>query len=80
MNELYKIVHASEITVHAGSTCLPIKNQRGKLYVNYKGKQVNVKDIPQIDRSTYPVYFGYVFCGLFRNGANYYFDKLLRTK
>lgn len=63
MNDLYKIQDGSTWHVHAGSHVLPVKNQRGKLYVNFKGKQINLKDIPDQQIELYPIHFGYVFLG-----------------
>ncbi len=34
--------------VYFGTREMPVKDQRGKQYVNYKGRQVNVKDIPRL--------------------------------
>jgi hypothetical protein len=45
-NDLYKTVDGSTCVVRAGERVLPIKHQRGRQYVNFRGKQVHVKDIP----------------------------------
>lgn len=46
--------------VYFGTRELPIKNQRGKQYVNFKGKQINLKDIPEKKIETDEV-FDYIF-------------------
>lgn len=43
--------------VYNGTRELPIKEQRGKKYVNFQGKQVNLKDIPE----KFDEEFDYVF-------------------
>ena len=75
--ELYKVVDGNDISVHAGGTRLSVKNQRGKLYVNFKGRQINLKDTPEIDQRTYPVYFGYIFEGGFEKGPNFYYVQIM---
>ena len=55
--------------VYIGTCAVPVKDQRGRLYVNYKGRQVNIKDIPvlqAIQEEPDPVY-DYIFNGGFIN-------------
>jgi len=43
---------------------LPVKNQRGKKYVNYQGRQINIKRIPEI-KPDWDLFAWYVLSGLF---------------
>lgn len=66
MNGLFKVVHTDGYTVHADERMLPVKNQRGKLYVNFQGKQINLKDIPEKKEALPDPVFDYIFGGLFQ--------------
>ena len=52
--------------VYCGTRELPIKEQRGKKYVNFQGKQVNLKDIPE----KFDEEFDYVFNFGFQKNPN----------
>jgi len=41
-NRVYKV----DDKVYKGYTPLTVQNQRGRLFIKYRGKQVNIKDIP----------------------------------
>lgn len=65
--DLYKKVHAKTNSVHVYTEDgreLPIKEQRGRLYVNYCGKQINLKDIAERGDD---YVFNYIFNGGIRN-------------
>ena len=64
---LYKKVHVYNSEVHVYTDQgreLPVKNQRGRLFVYYNGRQINLKQIPTIQESIDPV-FDYIFNGGF---------------
>jgi len=56
-------MYKSGANVYIGHMPIPVKDQRGKLYINYKGKQVNLKDIPQLPIPEKDYVFNYVFGG-----------------
>ena len=58
-------VYIKDGNVYAGTRQLTIKEQRGKRYVHFQGKQVNVKSLPEIQPETDCV-FEYIFNGGFR--------------
>jgi len=51
-------MYKNGVNVYIGYTPIPVKDQRGKLYINYKGKQVNLKDIPQLPQTEENDYVG----------------------
>lgn len=59
-NRVYKV----DEKVYKGYTHLTVQNQRGRLFVKYRGKQVNIKDIPVIPKVENDWCFDYVFGGL----------------
>lgn len=61
-NRLYK--QGDE--VYFGYNQLTVHDQRGRLFVKFKGKQINLKNIPVLPEDKDPV-FDYVFGGLFQN-------------
>ena len=50
-------------SVYIGYTPIRVHDQRGRKYVNYKGRQVNLNDIPLLPQLQDPV-FDYIFNGL----------------
>lgn len=62
---MYKI----KDVVYVGTRQLTVKDQRGRRYVNYKGSQVNVKDIPVLPSNSEETdcVYEYIFCGGFVN-------------
>jgi len=61
-NRVYKI----DDKVYKGYTPLTVQNQRGRLFIKYRGKQVNIKDIPVLPKVENDWCFDYVFGGLFQ--------------
>ena len=59
-NRVYKV----EDKVYKGYTPLTVQNQRGRLFIKYRGKQVNIKDIPALPKVENDWCFDYVFGGL----------------
>lgn len=58
---MYKV----DTNVYIGYTPIPVKEQRGKLYVNYKRRQINLKDIPVLPQPEKDPVFDYIFEGGF---------------
>jgi hypothetical protein len=59
-NRLYKVGDA----VYFGYKALNVHNQRGRLFVCYRDKQVNLKDIPVLPKDEKPdPVFNYIFTG-----------------
>jgi len=56
---MYKMGNA----VYIGYMPIPVKDQRGRLFVNYKGRQINMKDIPVLPVPEKDHVFNYVFGG-----------------
>jgi len=56
-------MYKSGSNVYIGYMPVPVKDQRGRLYVNYKGNQVNIKDIPQLPPPENDCVFNYIFGG-----------------
>ena len=54
-------LHQTCTRVYFGTRELSIKNQRGKKYVNFKGKQINLKDIPEKNTPEFDFIFNYGF-------------------
>ena len=73
-NQLYKTCTG----VYAGTRQLAVKEQRGRKYVNFQGKQINIKEIPE-KKNDDPV-FDYVFNFGFRNSPNPELDRLARER
>ncbi len=59
-NRVYKI----DDKVYKGYTQLTVQNQRGRLFIKYHGKQVNIKDIPMLPKVENDWCFNYIFGGL----------------
>ena len=59
-NRVYKI----DDKVYKGYTPLTVQNQRGRLFIKYRGKQVNIKDIPMLPKVENDWCFNYIFGGL----------------
>ena len=55
-----KNVYQRNGNVYIGTRQLTVKTQRGKQYVNYNGKQLNIKAIPKVE-SKEDKEFGYIF-------------------
>lgn len=66
--------------VYCGTRQLPIKEQRGKRYVNYKGHQINLKDIPEGFAPEEDEVFRYIFCYGFRDNPNPELDRLAKER
>ena len=49
--------------VYLGTTELNVHNQRGRLFIKYKGKQVNIKHIPLLPTNETDCVFEYIFNG-----------------
>lgn len=62
-NRLYKV----DNVVYYGYNRLNVHNQRGKFFVKYKGKQVNLKNIPVLPKEDNDPVFDYVFEGGFQS-------------
>jgi len=73
MEKLYKTCTG----VYSGTRQLPVKNQRGRQYVNFKGKQINIKEIPEKETD---VVFDYVFNGKFLENPNPILDMCARLR
>ena len=58
---LYKVGHI----VYLGYTPLIVHNQRGRFFIHYRGKQINLKEIPVLPVEKDAV-FDYIFEGGFR--------------
>ena len=56
-NRMYKIDSA----VCVGTRHVNVKEQRGRLFVNYKGRQVNIKDIPVLPQEENDCVYNYIF-------------------
>lgn len=84
MNSLYKIPSSSDtgVTVMCDTGELKVHKRTGKnsWFVCHKGQQINIKDIPEVDTTTYPVYFGYIFERLFQTKPNEHYDQLLQSQ
>lgn len=53
-------------SVYIGYTPITVHDQRGRKYVNYKGRQVNLNDIPVLPKEAKPdPVFDYIFNGQF---------------
>lgn len=61
-NRVYKIGER----VYKGYTPLTVQNQRGRLFIKYRGKQVNIKDVPVLPSVENDWCFNYVFGGQFQ--------------
>ena len=59
-NRVYKLGDK----VYKGYTQLTVENQRGRLFINYRRKQVNIKDIPVLPVVENDWCFNYIFGGL----------------
>lgn len=59
-NRVYKV----DDKVYKGYTQLTVQNQRGRLFIKYRGKQVNIKDIPILPKVENDWCFNYIFAGL----------------
>ena len=66
--------------VYAGTRQLPIKEQRGRKYVNFQGKQVNLKDIPEGFAPEEDEVFRYIFCYGFRDNPDPRLDALAKER
>lgn len=64
--------------VYCGTRQLPIKEQRGRRYVNFKGRQINIKDIPEQEQND-PV-FDYIFNYGWRNNPNPEMDRMVKER
>ena len=65
--------------VYIGYTQIPVYNQRGKRYVNYKRRQVNLNDIPILPKVEKPdPVFHYIFNGEFMHSPCYAMDYWIR--
>lgn len=73
-----KELHQTCTGVYAGTRLLPIKEQRGRRYVNFKGKQINIKEIPSLEGKD--VVFDYVFNGTFKTYPNKYLDMCVKMR
>lgn len=62
-NRLYKI----EDRVYIGYNQINVHNQRGRLFVKIKGRQVNIKDIPKLPEVENDCVYNYIFKGWFRD-------------
>lgn len=71
-------LHQTCTGVYAGTRELPIKEQRGRRYVNFKGKQINLKKIPSLEHQD--VVFDYVFNGTFKTRPNKYLDMCVKMR
>ena len=69
-------LHQACTRVYCGTRELPVKNQRGKLYVNYKGHQINIKDIPE----QYDEEFDYIFNFGWRDRPNKKLSEHLKAE
>ena len=58
-------VYITNGNVYAGTRQLPVKDQRGRKYVYYRGRQINIKSIPVLTPRPDCV-FDYVFNGGFQ--------------
>ena len=56
-NRVYKI----DDKVYKGHTQIYVQNQRGRLFIKYRGKQVNIKDIPILPADDNDYVYNYVF-------------------
>ena len=81
MNDLYKVQGDgdTDVTVMCDTGKLPVHKRTGKqsYFVCYQGKQININSIPFLDTHVYPVYYGYIFHGLWQTKPNFYYDYLL---
>lgn len=59
-NRVYKVGQQ----VYKGYTPLTVQNQRGRLFIKYRGKQVNIKDIPALPEVKNDWCADYIFGGL----------------
>jgi hypothetical protein len=59
-NRVYKV----DDKVYKGYTPLTVQNQRGRLFIKYRGKQVNIKDIPVLPEVKNDWCCDYIFGGL----------------
>ena len=59
-NRVYKLGDK----VYKGYTQLTVQNQRGRLFIKYRRKQVNIKDIPVLPVVENDWCFNYIFGGL----------------
>lgn len=59
---LYKVANK----VYLGYNRVNVHNQRGRLFIKWKGKQINIKEIPVLPVEKECV-FDYIFEGGFRN-------------
>lgn len=58
-NRVYKV----DDKVYKGYTPLTVQNQRGRLFIKYRGTQVNLKDIPVLPQSENDCVYNYIFDG-----------------
>jgi hypothetical protein len=55
-----------------------VKNRKNWNYIVVNREQVGVSKIESREGYCEPIYFGYVFKGLFEKGDNFYYDLLLK--
>lgn len=72
-------LHKTCTGVYAGTRQLPIKEQRGKKYVNFQGKQVNLKDIPKGFAPEEDDWHNHVFNYGFRDRPNTQLDLEIKN-
>ncbi len=62
-NRLYKIANR----VYFGTTEINVHNQRGRLFIKHRNKQINIKNIPTLPKeSEWDLFQWYVLDGLFQ--------------
>ena len=72
-NRMYKV----GMNVYIGHTPVSVKEQRGRFYINYKRRQINLKDIPVLPPPEKDFVFDYVFDGGFSKYPCHAMDYLI---